>query len=104
MTALLYRPDIDAARDRMTAWWNDGDIGRPVLLLTCSVLVLLLGLNVSAMGLVAIPRSSLYLVAEMFALILVLNVAYVLVFIFLERKSLLWRRVSHQLVTNESSN
>jgi 5-methyltetrahydrofolate--homocysteine methyltransferase len=34
MTALLYRPDIDAARDRLTTWWNGGDIGRPVLLLT----------------------------------------------------------------------
>jgi len=34
MTALLYRPDVDAARDRLTTWWNGGDIGRPVLLLT----------------------------------------------------------------------
>ena len=34
MTALLYRPDIDSARDRLTTWWKGGDIGRPVMLLT----------------------------------------------------------------------
>lgn len=55
---------------------------------TCAVLVILLGLNVSVIGLVAIPRGSLYLVAEMFALIVVLNVVYVAVFIAMERKSL----------------
>jgi hypothetical protein len=34
MTALLYRPDIDAVRRRLTTWWHGGDLGRPVLLLT----------------------------------------------------------------------
>jgi 5-methyltetrahydrofolate--homocysteine methyltransferase len=34
MTSLLYRPDMDRARDRLTTWWNGGDIGRPVMLLT----------------------------------------------------------------------
>jgi hypothetical protein len=58
------------------------------ILLTCTVLVLLLGLNVSVIGLVAIPRGSLYLVVELFALILAINVVYVAVFIGLERKSL----------------
>jgi hypothetical protein len=58
------------------------------VLLTCTVLVLLLGLNVSVIGLVAIPRGSLYLVVELFALILAINVVYVAVFIGLERKSL----------------
>lgn len=56
--------------------------------LTCVVLVLLLGLNVSALGLVSIPRSGLYLVLEMFGLILALNVVYVIVFAALERKRL----------------
>lgn len=55
------------------------------VLLTCSVLVLLLGLNVSVIGLVSIPRGSWYLVLEMFVLILTLNVVYVLVFASLER-------------------
>ena len=57
------------------------------ILLTCTVLVLLLGLNVSAIGLVYIPRGSLYLVLELFGLILALDVVYVAVFIALERKS-----------------
>ena len=59
------------------------------IVLTCAVLVLLLGLNVSVIGLVSIPRGSWYLVMEMFVLILTLNVVYVLVFAGLERRSLL---------------
>ena len=34
MTSLLYRPDFDEARDRLTTWWNGGDIGRPAMLIT----------------------------------------------------------------------
>jgi hypothetical protein len=58
------------------------------ILLTCVVLVLLLGLNVSIIGLVAFPSSSLYLVAELFGLILALNAVYVITFMALERKRL----------------
>lgn len=53
------------------------------ILVTCIVLVLLLGLNVSTIGLVQIPRSSFYLIAEMFGLILALNAVYVVVFLAL---------------------
>jgi len=56
-------------------------------LLSSTVLVLLLGLNVSVIGLVSIPRGSWYLVAEMLGLILVLNVVYVLLFVGLGRAS-----------------
>jgi len=31
---LLYREDIAEVYDRLTSWWNGGDIGRPALLLT----------------------------------------------------------------------
>ena len=62
------------------------DIG-PVLL-TVSVLVLFLGLNVSAIGLVDIPRDSTYLVAELFGLILVIDVVFATTFLTLERESL----------------
>ncbi|MBT3375352.1 MAG: hypothetical protein HN742_17220 [Lentisphaerae bacterium] len=31
---MLYRPDAAEARDRLTTWWNGGDIGRPVLLVS----------------------------------------------------------------------
>jgi hypothetical protein len=60
-----------------------------VILLTCTVLVLLLGLNVSVLGLVYIPGSAVYLVAELFGLIFAINAVYVAVFIALERKSLI---------------
>ena len=34
MAGLLYREDMDAVRERLTEWWNGGDIGRPVILLS----------------------------------------------------------------------
>ena len=60
-----------------------------VILLTCILLILFLGLNVSVIGLVAIPRGSLYLVLEFFGLIMAINVVYAAVFTVLERKCLL---------------
>lgn len=59
------------------------------VLLTCILIVLLLGLNVSAIGLVSIPRGSLYLIGEMFGLILVINLVYAGTFVALEREHLL---------------
>ncbi len=61
------------------------------VLLTSALLVLLLGHNVFILGLVAIPRGSLYLVLEMFGLILLLNVVYVVAFMVLAYKQL-WGR------------
>jgi hypothetical protein len=54
------------------------------VLLTSIVLVLLLGLNVSAIGLISIPNGSLYLVAEFLGLIVLINIVFVAVFIALE--------------------
>ncbi len=34
MNTLLYREDFDEVRDRLTIWWNGGDIGRPAMLIT----------------------------------------------------------------------
>ena len=34
MSSLLYREDMDDVRDRLTTWWNGGDIGRPVIQMT----------------------------------------------------------------------
>lgn len=34
MTSLLYREDFDQVRDRLTVWWNGGDIGRPAMAIT----------------------------------------------------------------------
>jgi hypothetical protein len=51
------------------------------IFVTCAFLVLFLGLNVSAMGLIAVPRSSLYLIGELAGLILALNLVFVIVFL-----------------------
>jgi hypothetical protein len=59
------------------------------ILLTTTILVLLLGLNVSALGLVSIPSGSLYLVAEFLGLIVVINVIFVVAFIALEWRGFL---------------
>jgi len=34
MSSLLYRPDWEEARQRLTTWWNGGDIGRPAMSIT----------------------------------------------------------------------
>ena len=31
MSGLLYREDMDEVRQRLTTWWNGGDIGRPAI-------------------------------------------------------------------------
>ena len=61
------------------------------VLLTCILLILFLGLNVSVIGLVYIPGGSLFLIGEMFGLILAINLVYVAAFIALERKNLVRR-------------
>lgn len=58
------------------------------VLLTTVLLVALLGLNVSILGLVYIPRTSLYLIGELFALIGVLDLAFAAAFFALERNRL----------------
>jgi hypothetical protein len=45
-------------------------------------------LNVSIIGLVSLPSGSLYLVVELFALILALGVVFAVAFAILERKQL----------------
>lgn len=64
------------------------------ILLTCAVLVLLLGLNVSVIGLIFIPRSSIYLIGELVGLILALNIVFAVVFIGLNW-NIFFRGVNH---------
>ncbi|MEJ2613651.1 MAG: hypothetical protein P8Z35_01715 [Ignavibacteriaceae bacterium] len=59
-----------------------------LILITNSVLMIFLGLNVSIIGLVKIPSDFFYLVFELFALIITIFAVYAGVFILLERKSL----------------
>ena len=58
------------------------------ILLTSTILVLLLGLNVSVLGLVSIPSGSFSLVAEFLGLIVVINVVFVAGFLALEGKGM----------------
>lgn len=60
-----------------------------VILLTCAVLILLLGLNVSVIGLVFVPLGSFHLILELFALIFVLDFVYIIAYILLERNTFL---------------
>ena len=73
-----------AASVVITAMWGRQWSRFFAVLLTFTVLVVTLGLNVSIIGLVDIPGSSLYVVAELLGLILWLNVVYLVVFVALE--------------------
>lgn len=84
MTVLFALATVAAISVLFVQRWTD--IG-PIFL-TVTVLVLFLGLNVSAIGLVDIPRDSMYLVAELFGLILVINLAFAATFVALEWESL----------------
>ena len=72
----------------LISWWYGRNwLHYGAILVTCTLLILFLGLNVSVIGLVDIPGSSLYLIGELFGLILAINLFYVAAFIVLERKS-----------------
>jgi hypothetical protein len=72
----------------VTGWYRPGWVGAGAVLLTTAVLLTLLGLNVSVIGLVEVPRSASYLIAELFALILILSAVYAAAFALLERRAL----------------
>jgi hypothetical protein len=59
------------------------------IFMTCFFLMLLLGLNVSIIGLVYVPTTSLYLIVELFGLTVVLNLVYAISFIVLEKNQLI---------------
>lgn len=59
------------------------------VLLTCALLVLLLGLNISAIGLVHVPSGSAVVIAELFGLTALLAGVYAAVFVGMERSRFL---------------
>lgn len=63
--------------------------GLGAILLATTVLVILLGLNVSVIGLVSIPRGSLYLILELFGLVFAIMFVYTAVFVAFERNTLI---------------
>jgi hypothetical protein len=72
LLAALYRPGWPAAG---------------AILVTTTVLILFLGLNISILGLVAVPRSALGVLGEVLVLLLVLALAYTAVIVALH-----WRQ------------
>jgi hypothetical protein len=62
------------------------------LLVTSATLVLLLGLNISILGLVAVPSGEVRVLAETFGLLASLAVVYVAVVLTVAREQLLHRR------------
>ncbi len=70
-------------------WWRGRNLLDAVaIFVTCAVLTVLLGVNISILGLIFLPVSAGFLVAKLFALILALNAAYVAFFLALERRPL----------------
>jgi hypothetical protein len=70
----------------ITILWGRNLVDVAAILLTCTVLIILLGLNVSVLGLVYLPGSAISLIAKMFGLILLLNLVYLATFLLLERE------------------
>jgi len=62
------------------------------ILVTSSVLMIFLGLNVSILGLVYIPTNAVYLIIELFGLIVALGLIYIITFMVLENKRLFLRQ------------
>jgi hypothetical protein len=65
--------------------WGRSPLDVIAVLLTCFVLVSLLGLNVSILGLVEFTSGSFYLVGRLFALIVALNIVYLILFLLMVR-------------------
>lgn len=65
-----------AAAAAVSARWARGPADAAAVLVTCAVMMAVLGLNVSILGLVALTRGTAVLVAELFALIVVLAAVY----------------------------
>ena len=60
----------------LTVLYRPGLVGQLAILMTTLVIVFFLGLNISILGLVFVPKSSLYVVGEVIALIVALALAY----------------------------
>lgn len=67
--------------------WGRGLLDAVTILLTCALIVAVLGLNVSITGLVFLQGGTAYLFVEQFGLTLFLNLVFVGVFLLLERKA-----------------
>lgn len=78
-----------ASAGALTLIHRPGWQGTAAILLTTFVIVLSLGLNISILGLVFVPRSSLYVITEVVALIAALAVVYAAAMAYIWRSHLL---------------
>jgi hypothetical protein len=67
--------------------WGRTPMDHVSVLLTCTLVVVLLGLNVSVLGLVHFSGGTVYLLAMMLVLTLALNLSYAAAFLLLERRT-----------------
>ena len=72
--------------------WGRTIVDAVAVLVTCAVVVLGLGLNVSIMGLVRLTSGTAYLVAEQFGLTLFLGTVYAAAFVIIQRPSVAMQR------------
>lgn len=59
-----------------------------IIFLTCLIIVVLLGLNISVIGLESFTGSLIFLIIKLFLLILFINASYVLAFLLFEKSKL----------------
>lgn len=73
--------------------------GYGVVLVTCTVLVFLLGLNIAPMGLVFLTDGWLMMLLELIGLVVVLNLVYVIVYLLIARNWVWETAVNSHLTT-----
>jgi hypothetical protein len=71
----------------ITVLWGRSVAKFGAVLLTCVILFAVLGMNISVLGLVFLPVSAWYLIAEFFGLVLALSLCYAAVFVALEGRA-----------------
>ncbi len=71
----------------LLALYRPGWKGAGAILVTTLAVVLFLGMNISILGLVVVPRSSVYVVGEVFALIVALALTYATTMAYLRRSA-----------------
>jgi hypothetical protein len=78
---------ILAATASLSLIWGRSPLKVVSTLVTTTVIVALLGINVSVLGLVELDGRAVFLLAEMVALIMALIFGFAAIFLFLERRS-----------------
>jgi hypothetical protein len=79
----------------LTVWHRPRWPGAVAILVTTLVIVLFLGMNISILGFVFIPKSSLYVIGEVVALILVLALVYSVSMAYVWRVALQKKSISN---------